>query len=130
MVRFGVFIATMAAVFVGTAGHAQRTRAPAPPQDAAPLVYVDAGAIVREANDRADRTGDYGYLDVPPVVELPQVVSRGGVTSYATNGAYLGGAGQRYEAGGSSVVTVRSGASYGYPEAVAPPRHRKRARRR
>jgi hypothetical protein len=129
MVRLGVLAVTMAALFGATAGEAQRTRAPAPQQDAAPPVYVDAGEIVRDAADRADRNGGYGYLDEPPVVVLPPVVSRGGVTSYATNEAYLGGA-QRYEAGGSSVVTVQSGASYGYPDAVAAPRYRKRARAR
>jgi hypothetical protein len=128
MVRLGVLAVTMAALFGATAGEAQRTRAPAPQQDAAPPVYVDASEIVRDAADRAERNGGYGYLDEPPVVVLPPVVSRGGVTSYATNGVYLGGAGRRYEAGGSSVVTVQSGPSYGYPEAVATPRYRKRAR--
>jgi hypothetical protein len=129
MVRLGVLAVTIVAVFGATAGEAQRTRAPVPEQDAAPQVYVDAGEIVRDAADRADRNGGYGSVDEPPVVVMPPVVSRGGVTSYATNGAYLGGA-RRYEAGGSSVVTVQSGASYGYPEAVAAPRYRKRARAR
>ena len=129
MVRLGVLAVTMAALFGATAGEAQRVRAPAPQQDAAPQVYVDAGEIVRDAADRADRNGGYGTVDEPPVVVMPPVVSRGGVTSYANNGAYLGGA-RRYEAGGSSVVTVQSGASYGYPEAVAAPRYRKRARAR
>jgi hypothetical protein len=128
MVRLGVLAVTMAAVFGATAGNAQRTREPVPQQDAAPPVYVDAGEIVRNAADRAERNGGYGYLDEPPVVVLPPVVSRGGVTSYATNGVYLGGAGRRYDAGGSSVVTVQSGASYGYPDAVAAPRYRKRVR--
>jgi len=129
MVRLGVLTVMIAAAFGATAGNAQRTRAPAPPPDAAPPVFVDASGIVRDAMDRADRsvTG-YGVEDVPPVVVLPPVVSRGGVTTYATNGAYLGGAGQRYEAGGSSVVTVQSGASYGYPDTVAAPRYRKRVR--
>ena len=129
MVRLGVLVVTMAALFCATAGEAQRTRAPVPEQDAAPQMYVDAGEIVRDAADRAERNGGYGSVDKPPVVVMPPVVSRGGVTSYATNGAYLGGA-RRYEAGGSSVVTVQSGASYGYPEAVAAPRYRKRARAR
>ncbi|MDN4630513.1 hypothetical protein QCD71_03220 [Sphingomonas sp. PsM26] len=129
MVRLGVFAVTIVAVFCATAVEAQRVRAPASEQDAAPPVYVDASEIVRDAADRADRNGGYGSVDEPPVVVMPPVVSRGGVTSYATNGAYLGGA-RRYEAGGSSVVTVQSGASYGYPEAVAAPRYRKRARAR
>ena len=129
MVRLGVLAVTIVAVFGATAGEAQRTRAPVPEQDAAPQMYVDAGEIVRDAADRAERNGGYGSVDKPPVVVMPPVVSRGGVTSYATNGAYLGGA-RRYEAGGSSVVTVQSGASYGYPEAVAAPRYRKRARAR
>ena len=130
MVRLGVFAVTIVAVFCATAVEAQRVRAPASEQDAAPPVYVDASEIVRDAADRADRNGGYGSVDEPPVVVMPPVVSRGGVTSYATNGAYLGGAARRYEAGGSSVVTVQSGASYGYPEAVAAPRYRKRARAR
>ena len=129
MVRLGVLAVTIVAVFCATAVEAQRVRAPASEQDAAPPVYVDASEIVRDAADRADRNGGYGSVDEPPVVVMPPVVSRGGVTSYATNGAYLGGA-RRYEAGGSSVVTVQSGASYGYPEAVAAPRYRKRARAR
>jgi hypothetical protein len=129
MVRLGVFAVTIVAVFCATAVEAQRVRAPASEQDAAPPVYVDASEIVRDAADRADRNGGYGSVDEPPVVVMPPVVSRGGVTSYATNGAYLGGA-RRYEAGGSSVVTVQSGASYGYPEAVAAPRYRKRVRAR
>jgi hypothetical protein len=129
MVRLGVLAVTMAALFGATASGAQRTRKPVPQQDAAPPVYVDASEIVRDAAERADRNGGYGTVDDPPVVVMPPVVSRGGVTSYATNGAYLGGA-RRYKAGGSSVVTVQSGASYGYPEAVAAPRYRKRARAR
>jgi hypothetical protein len=128
MVRLGVLAVTIAALFGATAGDAQRRREPAPQQDAAPQVYVGAGEIVRDAADRAERNGGYGSVDEPPVVVMPPVVSRGGVTSYATNGVYLGGAGRRYEAGGSSVVTVQSGPSYGYPEAVAAPRYRKRAR--
>jgi hypothetical protein len=130
MVRLGVLAVTIVAVFGATAGEAQRVRAPAPEQDAAPPVYVDASEIVRDAADRAERNGGYGTVDEPPVVVMPPVASRGGVTSYATNGAYLGGAARRYEAGGSSVVTVQSGASYGYPEAVAAPRYRKRVRAR
>jgi len=127
MVRLGVLAVTMAALFGATAGEAQRTRAPAPEQDAAPPVYVDAGEIVRDAADRADRNGGYGSVDEPPVVVMPPVVSRGGVTSYATNGAYLGGA-RRYEAGGSSVVTVQSGPSYGYPDEIVSSRVRRRSR--
>jgi hypothetical protein len=127
MVRLGVLAVTIVAVFGATAGNAQRTRAPAPQQDAAPPVYVDAGEIVRDAADRADRNGGYGSVDEPPVVVMPPVVSRGGVTSYATNGAYLGGA-RRYEAGGSSVVTVQSGASYGYADEIVSSRVRRRSR--
>ena len=128
MVRLGVLAVTIAAVFGATAGEAQRVRAPVPEQDAASLVYVDAGEIVRDAADRADRNGGYGSVDEPPVVVMPPVVSRGGVTSYATNGAYLGGAARRYEAGGSSVVTVQSGASYGYPDEIVSSRVRRRSR--
>lgn len=128
MVRLGVLAVTMAALFGATAGEAQRTREPAPQQDAAPPVYVDAGEIVRDAADRAERNGGYGTVDEPPVVVMPPVVSRGGVTSYATNGAYLGGAARRYDAGGSSVVTVQSGASYGYPDEIVSSRVRRRSR--
>lgn len=128
MVRFGGFVMTVAAVFAATASHAQRSRAPAPQQDAALQVYVDAGEIVRDAADRADRNGGYGSLDAPPGVVLPPVVSRGGVTRYATDGAYLDGGGRQYRAGGSSVITVQSGSSYGYPDTVAAAPYRKRAR--
>lgn len=128
MVRPGVLAMTIVALFGATAGEAQRAPAPAPQRDAAPQVYVDAGEIVRDAADRADRNGGYGSVDEPPVVVMPPVVSRGGVTTYATNGAYLGGTGRRYDAGGSSVVTVQSGASYGYPDEIVSSRVRRRSR--
>ena len=128
MVRLGVLAVTIVAVFCATAVEAQRVRAPASEQDAAPPVYVDASEIVRDAAERADRNDGYGTVDDPPVVVMPPVVSRGGVTSYATNGAYLGGAARRYEAGGSSVVTVQSGASYGYADEIVSSRVRRRSR--
>lgn len=130
MRRLNVMAMVIAAVFVATASAAQRVRAPAPQQDAAPSVYVDAGEIVRDAAERADRNGGYGTMDEPPVVVLPPVVSRGGVTTYATNGAYRDGAARRYDSGGSSVVTVQSGASYGTSDGSVSARTRRASRHR
>ncbi|WP_238542305.1 hypothetical protein [Sphingomonas sp. PAMC 26621] len=135
MRRLGVLTVAIAAVFGATTGEAQRSPAPPRQQDTGPAVYVDASQIVRDATDRAERNGGYGWVDEPPVVTLPPVVSRGGVTSYATNGAYLDGAARRYDAGGSSVVTVQSGGSYGDRDRLVSSRvqrgsrHRIRSRR-
>ncbi|WP_242138852.1 hypothetical protein [Sphingomonas sp. TREG-RG-20F-R18-01] len=130
MRRLGVLTMALAMVSGATAAAAQRSPAPPSQQDTGPAVYVDAGEIVREAADRAERNGGYGSVDEPPVVVLPPVVSRGGVTTYATNAAYSGSAARRYEAGGSSVVTVQSGASYGYPDRAVASRVQRRSRHR